>query len=41
MVDPIGLPVPVEVAEAQHGTGHGLLGTTRVDFLTLVELRRR
>jgi hypothetical protein len=34
----IGLTVTVEVPEAQHGTGHGLLGATRYDFSTLAPL---
>jgi hypothetical protein len=38
MVDPIGLPVAVEVFEAQEGARHGLLGATRNDFAILVAL---
>jgi len=38
MVDLISLPVGIEVLEAQHGMGHGLLGATRYDFPTLVAL---
>jgi len=38
VVDLIGLLVPVEVSEAQHGAVHGLLGATRNDFPTLVAL---
>jgi hypothetical protein len=38
VVDLIGLPVAIEVADAQDGTGHGLLGTSSNDFATLVAL---
>jgi hypothetical protein len=38
VVDPIGLPVAIEVAEAQYSARHGLLGATRNDYLTFIAL---
>jgi hypothetical protein len=38
VVDLISLPVAIEVPEVQHGTTHGLLGTSSNDFATLVAL---